>query len=423
MSKRKKQPTTVIELLKEIKDAVAKIKKEQRSGYKGCIFRGEPKKFDKITSNLYRNLGDSKERYVERMAEVFGKLLAKYIEIDINKPQSLKSSEVLKDLRSIESAAQGEDVVSEEHKGTLLRELHKNYAYGANRWVGPCKSKSEIEILADIQHYGGETNFIDFSDRYLVALFFACSNDKFSGEDGRVIVLSEQGLELPPSSGRIPQKGGFIFRPLRGDDRRAGKQRSVMLFEPNGYLEYGDKNKRIESIDVPSTLKKEILIYLSELPKRNEPISAKELFPDVQGYIKSQKYTRRSMSLYMKAFTLRKDENYEDALAVVDRALAFDVKNYVLYALRAQIYVGLERYKDAISDVDRARELGNKIPELLLLRAQARLGLRYYEDALEDCNRALKLGFDGKELYLIRAQINNALGRYDDALEDNDLGC
>ena len=33
---------------------------------------------------------------------------------------------------------------------------------------------TDFNILAQIQHYGGKTNLIDFTTDYLIALFFAC---------------------------------------------------------------------------------------------------------------------------------------------------------------------------------------------------------------------------------------------------------
>ena len=33
----------------------------------------------------------------------------------------------------------------------------------------------ELEILTELQHYGGTTNLIDFTTDYLIAIFFACA--------------------------------------------------------------------------------------------------------------------------------------------------------------------------------------------------------------------------------------------------------
>ena len=42
------------------------------------------------------------------------------------------------------------------------------------------------EILAEIQHFGGSTNLIDFTDDYLIALFFASFGS--DGKGGRVVL-------------------------------------------------------------------------------------------------------------------------------------------------------------------------------------------------------------------------------------------
>ena len=47
-----------------------------------------------------------------------------------------------------------------------------------------------IEILTELQHFGGKTNLIDFTEDYLIALFFAC--DGSHTEDGRVVLLKKQ---------------------------------------------------------------------------------------------------------------------------------------------------------------------------------------------------------------------------------------
>lgn len=47
------------------------------------------------------------------------------------------------------------------------------------------KTYSEIECLAEIQHYGGKTNLIDFSEDYLIALYMVCSSS--FKENGRII--------------------------------------------------------------------------------------------------------------------------------------------------------------------------------------------------------------------------------------------
>ena len=50
----------------------------------------------------------------------------------------------------------------------------------------------DIGILTQLQHFGGKTNLIDFTEDYLIALFFAC--DGSHDEEGRVILLKRNQM-------------------------------------------------------------------------------------------------------------------------------------------------------------------------------------------------------------------------------------
>ena len=94
-----------------------------------CVYRGEPQRYPVVSSGLYRKMQESTN-------EAF-------------------------DIARVE-----QEMVENARQYTTLTE--------------------DDEILAEIQHFGGATNLIDFTDDYLIALFFACvgSEDK----DGRVML-------------------------------------------------------------------------------------------------------------------------------------------------------------------------------------------------------------------------------------------
>ena len=50
---------------------------------------------------------------------------------------------------------------------------------------------NDVDILMTLQHYGGETNLIDFTYNPLVALFFSLAREKKSGENYEVIKITE----------------------------------------------------------------------------------------------------------------------------------------------------------------------------------------------------------------------------------------
>ena len=62
--------------------------------------------------------------------------------------------------------------------------MEKNIVEKARTLFPP--STSNIEILTDLRHYGGDVTLIDFSYNLYVALFFAC-NGNFD-RDGELVV-------------------------------------------------------------------------------------------------------------------------------------------------------------------------------------------------------------------------------------------
>ena len=365
--------------------------------------------------------------------------------------------------------------VAEEYGENALKSLQEYYVSEARGWIG--SARSDIEILVELQHYGGKTNLIDFSESCLVALFFACRDDNYRQKDGYLVILPKRDIEQAPNFGSIPQEKSFIVHPLP-DNRRAFIQRSVMLHKPKGYLE-SDKG-----IEIPSGLKKAVLDYLIEFCD----ISDKTLFPDIQGYIEVQKFIQqerfrleaqlmpinrlwdeikpdnkfvRSSGLWdekkcdelielttskiqegkdvsnwygIRAQTYQARaqihlakaqlklalEDNENALSDFDRAIELDDKNAVFYASRAQVYMQLGNYRNALSDCNRAIELDDKNAVFYASRAQVYMQLGNYRNALSDCNRAIELDDKNSRFYMARSRANMALRDIKSALSDFD---
>ena len=153
------EPNTVDEILRKI---------EQKADTGECIYRGESKHFETVSSNLYRV-------FLER--EDFD-IAAEHFDI--------------------------EDV----QKGML--EEAKRYLRRAD---------TDCELLVEMQHYGGKTNLIDFTTNPFVALFFAC--EQSANEDGRIIcqrreLLSSTIKEPPEPINRVVAQSSVFVRPPEG---------------------------------------------------------------------------------------------------------------------------------------------------------------------------------------------------------------
>ena len=125
--------------------------------------------------------------------------------------------------------------------------------------------KEAIEIWAELQHYGGHTNLIDFTTDSHIALFFAC--DRFLNKPGRVILLGEKA-----------QNENRVENNLENPRHRIIAQKSVFIRPPTGLVEPDDV------ITIPAHLKPAILSYL----EKHNGISTETIYNDLHGFIRNQ---------------------------------------------------------------------------------------------------------------------------------------
>ena len=125
--------------------------------------------------------------------------------------------------------------------------------------------KEAIEIWAELQHYGGHTNLIDFTTDSHIALFFAC--DRFLNKPGRVILLGE-----------VAQNENRVENNLENPRHRIIAQKSVFIHPPTGLVEPDDV------ITIPAHLKPAILRYL----EKHNGISTETIYNDLHGFIRNQ---------------------------------------------------------------------------------------------------------------------------------------
>ena len=153
------EPRTVNDILRKI---------EEKADTGECIYRGESKHFETVSSNLYRV-------FLER--EDF-------------------------------------DVTSERFDVEIVQ---KRMLEDAKKYLR--RTDRDCEILVEMQHHGGKTNLIDFTTDHCVALFFAC--EKFSSQNGRVIfqkreLISPSIKEPLEEINRVVAQSSVFVRPLKG---------------------------------------------------------------------------------------------------------------------------------------------------------------------------------------------------------------
>ena len=224
--------------LERIQGVMGEVVRKASEGKGTCVYRGEPECYRVVSSRLYRKYPDS--------------------------------------------ANEAFDIVRVEQE---MAENARRYTTVAD----------DDEILTEIQHFGGATNLIDFTDDYLVALFFASGEG--GGKDGRVV------LHWPESDTMVRPKQTI---------NRVVSQKSVFVRPRRGFIV---PDARDETVVVPGDLKASILSFL----ERYHGISERTVYNDIHGFIRHQTPSR---SRYAREFRESRGRTRRDVSGDLKRCLA-----------------------------------------------------------------------------------------------------
>ena len=225
----------------------------------------------------------------------------------------------------------------------------------------------EFEILLEIQHLGGETNLIDFTTDYHIALFFAC--DGSSDKIGRVILLNKATESI---SIKKPQN------PVN----RIISQKSVFVQPCDGYIE-----PDIE-IEIPYDLKQPILNHLQKF----HGISTETIYNDLQGFIRHQDIHNIAYTMFYKGFISLDREEYQNAIKYYSKAIAFNPNLPEAYNNRGLAYCKADNMCEAIKDFNMAIKLHPPSADFYGNRGLAWLSLGKWVEAMSDLTKAGKMG-------------------------------
>ena len=309
-----------------IDDIINEIKDKSSDG--DYIYRGERQPYCKISSAFYREYFDNEDINVD--FESF-------------------------DLRAVQ---RGMLNVAKKHVGEPPQGLFEDFADRPIRRrvinypeLRSIINSDELEILTELQHYGGKTNLIDFTTDYLIAIFFAC--DGHPTEDGRVILLQKTELI----------KKTMIVHP-RNPRHRVIAQKSVFLYPPDGYVYVPENN----IVHVPADLKQPLLEFL----RKYHDISAEKIYNDIHGFITNQNIHQKASKAFYLGLTFQyrgyhakpgteKQQAYKDAIGHYDRAIELDSEERAAYNNRGECWLHLEEWDKARKDLTRAQDMGSDI--------------------------------------------------------------
>ena len=283
---------------------------------------------------------------------------------------------------------------------------------------------NDLEILADLQHFGAATCLIDFTYSAQIALWFACGQDSKTQcpTDGKVFAVHkdvDRFIEIEPDllteplpyllNSNEPQL--YHWQP-RQQNTRILAQQSIFFF---GHYEFSE-----HAACIIQTHKKEE--FRTEL-ERVSGITEMRLFPDFEGFSRLRDdrtpYTPLSADEHAKhADRAIQRDKFEEAIAAYDKAIYRKPGDASLYYSRGFAKGRQEKYEDAITDYNEAIQLNPDDASIYYQRGFAKAQLGQYENAIADYNEAIRLNPNNAFIYRERGVMKARLGRYEEAEED-----
>ena len=302
----------------------------------------------------------------------------------------------------------------------LIREAHLRGFDGKDGRV-----LKELEILADLQHYGAATCLIDFTHNAQVALRFACEADRKNPQiapDGKVFAVRNSPprfKEITPAL--LEEDIDYFFKdelyrqlyywPPRQQNHRIIAQQSIFLF--------GDCEFDADKICIiVAERKQEILEELEQV----SGITEDRLFPDFAGFARVRREEVQYTELTASEYKVRGHQSYGkgdygDAISDYDRVFDLNSGDHEIYYLRGMAKYELREYPEAIDDFTDAIQLKSDQPEYHFMQGSARNKILQFSEAKESFDNAINLRSDDGRFYKGKAEVCGMMGEYEEAID------
>lgn len=293
----------------------------------------------------------------------------------------------------------------------------------------------DLEILAQLQHFGAATCLIDFTRNAQVALYFACqkdlkwekkSQDFENPPDGKVYAMSNDPLKLKKVTPDLLKEKIDYFLPSFDPYRRnwqlyywePGYQNNRIIAQQSVFVFGAPHLYENEACIITESCKKDILIELERVSGINDAM----LFPDFDGFARLHHedipYTEPSTLDYLgRAFEASGADQYKEAILNYDKIIELDPKNSAIYRWRAEAKTQLGWNDAAINDYSRMIEL-NPCMDTYDTRGKALFRLKRYQQAIADFGKMIEIDPDVPFGYIERGEALYELGKYKEAIAD-----
>ena len=282
----------------------------------------------------------------------------------------------------------------------------------------------DLELLAELQHYGAATCLIDFTKNPLIALWFACHEHQ--DKAGAVIAIaSDDSKKFSEVAGDnkgkeitefIQQEKIWKWTPPNVQNNRIVAQSSIFLFGP---IRISENLYEEKTIDAQS--KKHIIAYLRD----KFSITEQRLFSDFAGFAMAnahnKEYTNYSEEDYFNlGLTYQQRGKYKKAIESYDQVIAINHQDAGAYNNRGVAKADSGNHTKAIQDYNEAIKNNNQHSQAFNNRGNAKAKLGNHTKAIQDYGQAIKINPQYAEAYHNRGVVKARLGNHTEAIKDYD---
>lgn len=323
---------------------------------------------------------------------------------------------------------------------------------------------SDLELLAELQHFGAATCLIDFTRSAQIALWFACQQSSTGEANGKVFaVRSDDPVLFRTITPKlvVEKDVGYFFEedesersPLyqwqpKQQNNRVIAQQSVFIFG-------GSQIKVAAECVILNNSKSEILDFLdssagiteasiypdfdgfARLHAQNRP----HIQPNIQGYLQRgivaqmENKLDEAITYYSEVISLQPDTSmltivyqgrgfayflkrkFVPAIEDFTRAIEYNSDDAVTYYSRGTAYSLTSEFDLAIKDYNEAIKLNPEFSEVYVHRGAAYVGNNEVDLALKDYDKAMELKPDDPATYVRRGIAYGRKGEIDTAIKD-----
>ena len=292
---------------------------------------------------------------------------------------------------------------------------------------------SDLELLAELQHFGAGTCLIDFTRSALVALWFAClKNPKKKEEEanGKVFaVRSNDTVHLKTVNPElIKKKIDYFLKPDENNRYRLYQwepklQNNRIIAQQSVFLFSGAQiEAEVECIIIKSS-KQEILESLNKVSS----ITEASIFPDFDGfarlYAHDKPYIGPDARDYLqRGIEAHQNDNLDDAIEYYTEVIRLDpadIDIVAVYNNRGNAYGNKGDNDSAIDDYTKAIDIEPNFTNAYYNRGIAYRNKGDNDSAIDDYTKAIDIKPNFANAYYNRGVAYWDKGDYDSAIADH----